>query len=296
MDAYDPTSVFSQNVVAQLATEQAFKDIRLLNSGYIADARTTARRADGAADQVEFPYVQEVANARKVQTNPRNAVAVSADTVKIAHEPVSLESKIISIELDEKDLRKIATYSDPNQFMADMVKKWIAEHMQLAIITRAAATTLTFPDPTNSANIKGIKKGMIKNWGEKAQDAPPLVVLHSYAAYDLETSEEVMKKGEYGGLRPGEITNVAGFNWIMSDQITSTGEDAATKYNNLVLQPGSVELWFDSIVGQGFSRAPKTTAWTFDWWFEYATHIKRTNPKGVMTYVCGATLNTAEAE
>lgn len=286
-----PSDIFSPDVVAGLAYEQAFERINLLKSGYIADARATATR-ENASDNVLFPYVKETAANAKVQVNPRTGVAVTPDKFEIDYETVALASKLISIQNDEKSLRKMAAHADPNQLMANTVTKWMQANIQAALITSGAATALTSTEVTNVANIKGIKKAMIVNWADDANEAAPLVVLHSKCAYDLEVSEEVMKTGVYGGLRPGEITSMAGINWLMLDQVTSSGSGAATLYNNLIIMPGALELWMDPNMGYGEQRTAATTAWISDWWWEFCTHLTRRNPRGVIKYICGSTLNT----
>ncbi len=288
-----PSAIWNPAAVAQLAYEQVFDTINLLRSGYIADARATAIR-DEASGTIYFPYAEDVAENLGVQTNPQDGTPVVSDKTKIAFEDVTTLPKILSFENDAKALAKIQRFTSPDQFMARLVMNKMQKGIQNSLVTTANTTTLSFTDNQPTATVSQIKRALIETYGDKAAELPPLVVLHSRCAWDIEQSEEVQKLGVYGNiLRPGAITNVAGINFMMNDSVTVTGTGQSATYTNLIILPDAVELWMEQTMAYGEQRIPRTTAWVSDWWWEYATHLARgviSNKRGVVKYIVTATI------
>lgn len=278
-----PSDIFSPELVAQLASEQAFESIPLLQSGYINDARTNAVKS-GAGDTISFPFTKDVVGNAKVQTNPRNGTQVTSDSLALGFEDVPIESRIMSFANDEKALRKLAQFKDPDQYMADLYKQYMSEHIQDAMVATANTTTLE-EDLAGPVTLAGIKKAIIKKWGDKANQFTPLVVLHSNVAYDLEVSTELTNARTNGGdaLQSSPIMNVAGINWMMLDAVPVTTADVPDTFSNFILAPGAIDLWMDpSADGYGEMRRERSTTWVSDFWFEFATHLAKSNPAKVI--------------
>lgn len=285
-----PGDIWVPDVVGELAVAQVFEKVALLQTGFIGDARATAIR-DGAGTAVLFPYIENTTTNRGVQANARTGSAVTPDEMTITYESASIVDKIVSYETDEKARRMIAQMADPNAYMAGVVQKKMAAHIQQALITAGAAGSQIYTDPANKISIQGLKKAMITSWGDKAFEERPLIVTHSHVQFDFDTSTEVIQSGVYGtpGIDQIEVRYCAGMYFVTIDQIPSSN----SVYSNLILRQGALELWMDPRgQGSGEQRVAGTTAYISDWWFEYATHISKNDPCGVIVYKVAASMDS----
>lgn len=286
-----PGDVFSPQVIAAVVTRQLYALTPLLNTGYVADARTSAIRG-GDNTSVLFPYIKRADAALGVQVNPRTGSAVTADEFTISYDSANLVSKIISYENDEKALRMAAQTEDPDAWLAMDVIKQMRAKVQLDIIAAGLTGAYDVTPGENQATIKGILKAITSVWGEHAyDDGAPLCILNSKVAYDLQTSTEVAQTGLYGfntgGVPTGTVFQIAGINFFVSDQIASSDD----RYENLIVMPGALELWADMRIDSGVQRKPGTTAYVSDFWFEYACHLRYTLPVPAISYNVGATID-----
>ncbi len=279
-------NVYSAPVVAQIASERVFTSTPLMRSGYVADARQLAVRG-GVSDTISFPY--ETNTSVTAQTNARDGSAVTPSALATTYEDVIMVHDIVSIRNDSRAMAKMLDSGlDPETRMGIVAANAIEAKCQTALITAAEGTTLTHTEETGiTANIKGITKAMIVKWGDKAANRAPLVLLHSYCAWDLQNSDEFAKLGVYGQLPRGEVIGIGGLNYLMCDSINST--DGV--YNNLIIMPDALELWFELESPPEPVRTASSTAWTYDFPVDYAAHLARTNPKGVIVYQCVSSLD-----
>lgn len=289
-----PSDIFSPAIVTQIASEEAYESIPLLQSGYINDARGSATRVNGGTT-ISFPYLKDVSGNSGVQTNPRNGTQVTSDALEIDFEDVTMLSKIISFANDEKALQRISNFKDPNAWMAQIYKRKMSEHIQAAMITTADTTTDELAIAGN-ITLAGIKKAMITVWGDKANNFTPLVALHSKVAYDLEISTELTNARQYGGnaFAPSPIMNVAGMNFIMMDGLPINTATTPDTFSGYIIAPGAIDLWMDpSDAGYGEQRRERTTTWVSDFWFDFATHLAVSSEPGVIRLETQSSLVTS---
>lgn len=287
--------VFSPQVIADIVTKQLYAATPLLGTGYVSDARANAIRG-GDNTTVLFPYIKGGDANAGVQANPRDGNAVTPDEFAISYGSETIYSKIVSYMSDEKALRMAAQTTDPNTWVAMDVIKRMRATLHAALIASgqaaAVAASSTYTEPTNQASIRGIKKAITKLWGEHAyDDGTPLCICNSKVADDLQNSTEVAQTGVYGysaSVPVGNVFQISGVAFFVSDHITVSD----TKYPNLIVMPGALQLWADMALGSGQQRKPGTTAIVSDWWFEYATHTRTTLPVPAIEYICAATADS----
>lgn len=292
-----PSDLFIPEIVGALADERLFKKNTLLKSGYIGDARNSAI-VDGTGETIKFPKFVEVGGNLGVQTNAQTGTAVTADKFDMSFDPETVAHKIVAYDMEEYVVASLAKLADANSYMADEVVKRVDNHVQDALISCAetAATALsmvytaggTGTETTWSWN--SMVEAGVNLWGEYAFGGPSLLVCHPNVAYDIFTSNEAKQVGTFGGpgsVQTGQVYFLAGKAILPLASITST----AGVYNNLVLQPGTLQFYPMTGIGYHEQRKAHTTLWQLDWDFAYATHFSRNKPYGGFIYKCISSLD-----
>lgn len=292
-----PSDLFVPQRVGDVAIAINYAKLSLLTSGYIRDAAEVGAYESGG-NTITFPKWTSDGDLGAQTMTDGNAV--TADKMTASSDTESLISKIIAFEWTLAAMEDALRGKDKASVSArlgEVVAQKSRKAIQDSILTEAATTSLSFDEATDGdgyTSYRGILRAAIENWGEKAWDEVPLLVMHSKCVFDLLNTEEVKKSQVYGGtpsVENGKIMAIAGKLVMPLDSIDTDGSGADTTYNNLIIRKNALLYWPKRELTYQELPQKNSDAWDTWWTFRYGVHLAADLPLGVIKYVCKSSLD-----